>query len=451
MYGKKIIVRRERIDRIPIRLDRKLVRDSRGFARIWGKVVHANALLTYGRGDGYDSDEHVEFVPESTVNDPEAIKSLLFSPITMPHPPEMLDGRNTARHQIGTVIDVQFKDGELRALHQFTDSTALDRIDGGMVELSPGYTAEIDETPGTFEGQSYAASQHGRIYNHNAVIPEARAGHDNKLFIDASRAASGLRIQVRNDRGKGTTMATVTVNDEEFEVPDAVAAELQLLRDNTDQEEEEEEQEQEEETPSRDAGDDDEEMDVKDGDGKPQAASSTPGTPESLSTTTVSVTSGKSATDGLSAILSKLSGLEDRVVTKIDAREKSRQDAEAKAKLDAKSAYDEAKHVLPKSYKWEGKSATHIMRDAIVTQNPDLKAKAQGALKKPGRLRGMFDSEMARKPHTDSHALGDTVPSTGDQDLWRVRVDAARTANRRHKVLGNEAMRHESVLAAGAN
>ena len=80
MYGKKTIVRRQRIDRIRIRLDDKITRDSRGYARIWGKVVHANALLTYGLADGHDSDDHVEFVPESTVNDPEAIASLLDDP-----------------------------------------------------------------------------------------------------------------------------------------------------------------------------------------------------------------------------------------------------------------------------------------------------------------------------------------------------------------------------------
>ncbi len=435
MYGKKTIVRRQRIDRIQIRLDDKITRDSRGYARIWGKVVHANALLTYGLADGHDSDNHVEFVPESTVNDPDAIASLLFSPITMPHPPEMLDASNTARHSIGTIIDVKFEDGELRALHQFTDSTALDRIEGGMIELSPRYTAEIDETPGTFGGKSYAASQHHRRYNHNAVILDARAGHDNRLFLDANGSDSGLRIQVRNDQGEATTMATVTIKSEEFEVPDEVAAELEGLRGKSDQEGDEDEDEDSKNV--EDAGDDEDEdsKNVEDaGDDEDEDSNS----------------STKTATDGLSAILSRLTGIEDRVVLKLDAKRKSRRDAEAKASADAKEAYGEAKHVLPKSYKWDNKPAAQIMRDAIVAQNPDLKAKAEAAMKRTGRLRGMFDSEMARKPAEDSHALGDTVPKTGEKDVWRLRVDAARTANRRHKVLGNEAMMHESVLSAGA-
>ena len=177
-----------RIDRVLTRLDKKLERDSRGFARVWGKVVPVNALLTYGKADGYDADEHVEFVPESTVNDPEALSTLLFAPITMPHPPEMLDSSNTARHQIGTVIDTKIERGVLLALHQFTDDTALKRIDGGVVELSPGYTAEIDETPGTFDGKPYAAIQRNRRYNHQAVV------HQASRTIGYSSTASGPHL-----------------------------------------------------------------------------------------------------------------------------------------------------------------------------------------------------------------------------------------------------------------
>ena len=90
------------------------------------------------------------------------------------------------------------------------------------------------------------------------------------------------------------------------------------------------------------------------------------------------------------------------------------------------------------------------MYAAIVARNPDLKAKADEALKYPGRLRGMFDGEMSRKPATDSHPLGTTVPVADDDDIHVKRADAARAAGRKYKVLGNEAMRHESVVAVGA-
>lgn len=416
------MIRVERIDRIPIKFDAKVTRDSRGFARVWGAVVPANALLTYGHADGH-GEEHVEFVPESTVNDAASMQTLLFAPITLPHPPEMLDASNTSRYQIGTIIDVRFRDGVLEALHQFTDTSALDRIDAGTVELSPGYTAEIDETPGSFDGTDYAKVQRNRIYNHNAVVPEARSGHGNALIIDSKRAASGLRIQVRTE-GKNDAMATVTINETDFKVPDEVAAEMARLA--APPSEDEETVEDEPDPPKDDESDDE---------------------PKDDDTPTPPV---KTAADGMAAILSKIDGVEERVVAKLDKADKQRKDAADKARTDAKEVYAEAKTALPKSYKWDAKSAPEIMRDAIVARNPDLKAKADGALKDVARLRGMFDSEMARKPASDSHALGDETPRTKDKDQWRERADAAKAANRRHKVLGNEAMRHESVIAAGA-
>lgn len=441
--------RLQRIDRVPIRLDAsKIERDSRGFARVWGKVVPINALLTYGRADGYDADEHVEFVPEETVTDPEALATLMFAPITMPHPPEMLDSSNTARHQIGTIIDTKIEDGALFALHLFTDDTALRRIDGGVVELSPGYTAEIDETPGTFDGQPYAAIQRNRRYNHQAVVDQARAGEDNRLLIDSKQAASGLRIQVRNDEEK-TTMAVVTIDEKEFEVADEVAAEMARLQEpNKDAEHEPGEEEEPDEEETEDAGDDDPEDAVDaEGSGTPAPAPQAPppktsGTPEALAATKA---------DGFGRLLARLDGLEDRVAAKLETQAKVRRDSAAKAKRASERAYVDARGALSKGYDPEGKSADRIMRDAVVARNPDLKAKADAAVKFPGRLRGMFDAEMARAPTQPSHPLGDVVPEADEKrDPWQKRVDAVRAVGQTHRILGNEAMRH-TLAAVGAN
>ncbi len=430
----------QRIDRVPIRLDGKIERDSRGFARVWGSVVPLNALLTYGRADGYDTDEHVEFVPESTVTDPEAIKTLLFAPVTMPHPPEMLDASNTARHQIGTIIDTKIEDGELRALHLFTDATALDRISGGFVELSPGYTAEIDDTSGVFDGKPYAATQLNRRYNHMAVVDQARAGADNRLFIDSQRAGSGLRIQILNDEEKTTML--VTIDGKEFDVEDAVAAELARLQPNTDQENEEGEKEEEEAAadadpePSDTAADAGHEPDEpnEDADGSDTPA---PGAKK----------------DGFVLLMAKLDGMEDRVAAKVEARAGARRDAAAKAKRASEQAYADARGALPKSYNADGKSAAQIMRDAVVARSPDLKAKADAAMAKhPLRLRGMFDAEMARAPQEQVHSLGDVVP-TGEEkrDPLQKRVDEVRAVRHTHRLIGNEAMRHTHAAAAGAS
>jgi hypothetical protein len=460
--------RERRIDRIPVKLDGKIKRDERGYARMWGRVVPCNAMLTYGRADGYDSDNRVEFVPESTVTDPEAVASLLFSPISMPHPPEMLDGQNTGRHQIGTVIDTKVEDGALHALHLFTDKTALDRIDQGTVELSPGYTAEIDETPGVFEGREYQAVQRGRVYNHQAVVDQARAGSSNRLFTDSMRVVSGLRIQVHKDESTHP-MAMITIDGTEYEVADEVAAEmLRLQETSNDQGKPEEEVDaanpEEEGEPTAD-----------DASGAPPAASAggapaargegasgeppvVSSTPEALSATVSVSTGGKkdAAPNTVSALLARIDGIEDRVADRIELRAKVKRDAATKSKQAAAQVYAECRPLLGTSYKADGKSAAQIMRDAIVTKNPDLKAKADAAAKDLSRLRGMLDSELARVDSAvPGHPLGDETPTPGARsdanDTWIKRKDAAYSANRAHKVLGNEAMRHASVAAAGSN
>ena len=245
-------------------------------------------------------------------------------------------------------------------------------------------------------------------------------------------------------------MAVVTIDEKEFEVDDAVAAELARLQEgNTDQEgeEEEEEEQADSETPEPAADAEGGGTPAPAPAGSPEAAPpQTSGTPTGLSAT-VSVSSGKA--DGYSKLLSRLDGLEDRVAAKLDAKAKTRQDAKVKAKHASEKAYADARGALAKSYDPEGKSASTIMRDAIVARNPDLKAKADAAIKQPQRLRGMFDAEMAHAPHPDTHPLGDVVPETSEkQDAWQKRVDANRNARQTHRVLGNEAMRQ---TAAGAN
>lgn len=402
-------MRVERIDRIPIRLDGKVQRDARGYARIWGTVIRSNALLTYTRADGF-ADTHVEFVPESTVRDPEAIETLRFAPITMPHPPEMLDANNTGRYQIGSVIDVRYVEsddggeGELQALHQITDGNALDRIDQGTVEISPGYTADVSDEPGEFGGLHYTRVQRGRRYNHNSFVDEARGGPTSRLHIDESRAVThGLCVQVLDSKSEVRPMAKIKINDEEFEVPDAVATEFGKLR------------------AAKDA-DPEPPKDENEARGDSAAAPTPPGPLE---------------IEGANRQFEKLfAGLAEKVstgvVSSIDSARRKREDeriAEEQRRIDAaEKALSEVKDALPAAYDPQGKTSTEIFRDAIVSKNPDFRPKADAALKDKdeSRLRGMFDA-VSMAPSAN-HPLGDDVPSPRDSDVHPMqrRIDAAK-------------------------
>ncbi|MBG3014860.1 DUF2213 domain-containing protein, partial [Proteus mirabilis] len=55
---------------------------------------------------------------------------------------------------------------------------ALNQIEGGKIELSPGYRCIYDFTPGEFNGERYDAIQRHIRANHLALVDEGRTGAD---------------------------------------------------------------------------------------------------------------------------------------------------------------------------------------------------------------------------------------------------------------------------------
>lgn len=81
--------------------------------------------------------------------------------------------------------------------------------DDGVVELSPGYIAEVVDEPGEWQGQRYDAKQVGRpVINHLALVPRGRGGPSIRLRADggdaelvpASDSRGGNPTQTRTPR-----------------------------------------------------------------------------------------------------------------------------------------------------------------------------------------------------------------------------------------------------------
>jgi len=98
-----------------------------------------------------------------------------------------------------------------------TDASAVTAIQTGTRELSPGYSVDLDTTPGSWSGQKYDAIQVKRRYNHLALVDRARGGRQARL--DSLRADGAL---VQTD----ATMVAVTIDGVEYMVDPAVAAAL---------------------------------------------------------------------------------------------------------------------------------------------------------------------------------------------------------------------------------
>ena len=346
-----------RVDRWKVKMDAGLPTDSRGFARIWGTVIRANSVLEYGPPDGHP-DGHREFVPESTVFDERAIDTLRNAPITFLHPAEPVTADNSVRVTVGHIIDVQRDGLKLRALHQIEDAQAIDRIRGGVIELSPGYTTRLESANGlVVDGVEVHAIQREREYNHNAIVPEARAGHDNALTIDARiLPADGLRIQT-----PGETMFKITIDGKTVEVDADALAQIQKLTGGLGKADQEEEEEEEEED-AKDKGDegDDEDEDAKDA--KDKSEDAPPSDPPSPANDGPKVDAKE-----LAAEVAKIALGEIRSGLKADRAAVSR----------TGQIVEGARSIMPSGHTFEGKSDAQIMRSAIKEKDADLAARAK--------------------------------------------------------------------------
>lgn len=126
--------------------------------------------------------------PEDEVFHADALKSLAHRPVTIDHPPVMVDAKNWKEFSRGMTGGDVARDGDfIRVPMALMDNDAITAVEGGKAELSVGYTADLDWTPGvTPDGQSYDAIQRNIRGNHVAVVDAARGGSQLRV-IDTDR------------------------------------------------------------------------------------------------------------------------------------------------------------------------------------------------------------------------------------------------------------------------
>ena len=420
-----------RVDRWKVRMDASITTDDRGFARIWGTVITADTVLEYGPADGHP-EGHLEFVPEATVFDQDAIASLRNAPLTFLHPAEPVTADNSVRVSVGHIIDVQRDGNRLRALHQVEDAQTIAKITGGVIELSPGYTTQLDDPQGlVVDGRVMNAIQSGRVYNHQAIVPEARAGHANALTIDARiLPADGLRIQQ-----PGPIMAQFAFDGKTVEVDADLLAHIQKLSkaaDKGDQEEEEEEEDSDSEKPGKGDEGDDEDDDKGDADGDDPADSSKDGSKGEPAT---------AATDAAPQLDAKAIAAE---VTKISlAAIRKDRDEDRASQTRSSGIVNDARAVLPQSFRFEGRTDEQVMRRAIKERDPDLVARAKSL--KGDALYGFFQAVLAAP--TPGRTDASTVVRTKNTYLEAVEFrDSRIEAVAGSDVTGDAAVRCDAAL-----
>ncbi len=150
-----------------------------------------------------------ELRPSNEVFKQESLDSLIDAPVLAGHP-AMVTPENYSQYTKGNVSGTPKQDGKfVSSKLAVQDGTTLDGIDSGeIVEVSCGYTCDVVQQSGVFDGQPYDAVQTNIKYNHVGLGPRnwGRQGNDVALRLDGGAyidsATEGSRKMVIKFDGK---------------------------------------------------------------------------------------------------------------------------------------------------------------------------------------------------------------------------------------------------------
>lgn len=156
-------------------------------AVLYEGVPVREGILRYRRADG---SERLELVTLDAVK--ATARSIARAAVTLEHPEEgFVNADNFDKLGVGDVdgealVEEDAQGAYARVKIAVRRRDALDAIKGGKVELSPGYTVVLDETPGEHPVYGrYDARQIDRQCNHLAIVDRGRGGPAVRLRADS--------------------------------------------------------------------------------------------------------------------------------------------------------------------------------------------------------------------------------------------------------------------------
>ena len=163
-------------------------------------VVGRIGIQTYMNADG---STRKEYRPAEEVFNPDSLASMAGKPITDQHPNGKVTAANFKKLTIGTILAAGKQDGEsVVAPIIIQDADAIAKAEkGGVRELSLGYSVDLDETPGEYNGEKYDAVQRNIRVNHLALVPKGRAGNA-RLNLDRFDAVAYLEDVMSEKLGR---------------------------------------------------------------------------------------------------------------------------------------------------------------------------------------------------------------------------------------------------------
>ncbi len=195
-----------------------------GFLRVPIFATRAG-VFTYKTGEGKIIRE---FRPPDEVFKEDSLSTLVGAPVTLRHPPEMITPENVSLYQKGYALESINRDGDkVSGTIIISHADAIGAVESdGMREVSCGYTADLVEEPGVYQGQAYDFIQRNIKYNHIAIVDKGRAGPDVRIRLDSEDAVMEVE-PIQNPKPKKKeeiSMGKVRLDGKEHEVTSEVQA-----------------------------------------------------------------------------------------------------------------------------------------------------------------------------------------------------------------------------------
>ncbi|MDZ7904610.1 MAG: DUF2213 domain-containing protein [Cypionkella sp.] len=172
--------------------------------------------------------------PEDAVFDKASLATYAGKPVTLNHPPVMVDAANWKTYAVGDVGSEIVRDGEfVRVPYKIMDAAAITSIEAGAREVSMGYTSGIEYRDGIApDGTPYQAVQTGPIQiNHLAIVPKARGGSELRIGDAADQwGASPVTIADMKGADMPDALRKIMVDGLQVETTDAAAVAIEKLQ-----------------------------------------------------------------------------------------------------------------------------------------------------------------------------------------------------------------------------
>jgi hypothetical protein len=192
-------------------------------------VVTRAGIFLYRRADGTVIRElrHSEEVMRS-----DSLDTMKMIPVTNGHPDDFINSENAKSLSIGFTGENVKVDGKLVSIPiKISTFDGIDSIERGRLQLSLGYTANVVDEAGVYDGQPYDTRQTDIKYNHLAIVDEARAGRVTQMKLDGLDGELVVDGDNNNNDGGNMSenMAKIRLDKADYEIPVQVESHISKL------------------------------------------------------------------------------------------------------------------------------------------------------------------------------------------------------------------------------